>query len=64
MATNPPIPSPDGQPTQPPPEIIPPPPIPTSTAVTFGSDSAISTPIVPCPAITRSSSKAWTSARP
>ena len=26
MATNPPIPSPDGQPTQPPPEIIPSPP--------------------------------------
>ena len=46
------------------PEISPPPPIGTITASSSGSCSSNSSPIVPCPAITSSSSKGWTKVYP
>ena len=46
------------------PAASPPPPIGTITVPPSGSCSASSSPIVPCPAITRSSSNAWTNVAP
>ena len=46
------------------PEINPPPPIGTMTASTSGSCSSNSKPMVPCPAITSSSSNGWTNVYP
>ena len=46
------------------PAASPPPPIGTTTVPSSGSCSTSSSPIVPCPAITRSSSKAWTNVAP
>ena len=46
------------------PEIIPPPPMGTTSLVTSGTCSSISSAMVPCPAITAGSSKAWTPVRP
>src|SRR5438105_956079 len=46
------------------PEQRPPPPMGTTTVATSGSWSASSSPSVPCPAITASSSKGWTKSAP
>ena len=46
------------------PEIIPPPPMGTTSVATSGTCSRISSAMVPCPAITAGSSKAWTTVRP
>ena len=42
------------------PEMIPPPPMGTTTALRSSTCSTSSRPMVPCPAMTASSSKAWT----
>ena len=44
--------------------MSPPPPIGTSTASTSGNCSKISSPNVPCPAMTSGSSKGWTKVIP
>ena len=46
------------------PEMSPPPPTGTTTTSTSGASSSTSSPTVPWPAITRGSSKGWTSTRP